>query len=272
MIDPNDMKFGFIPAPDDPRHFIYEDQLKPRMASFASTSDRDLREFSPSGQRHDQQSTSSCVGNAVVRAMEVRQNMYVEEGKPFVDLSRMAVYYLSRELVNPDWATKDQGTYIWSACDVLRRFGVCPADAWPFDPSKINVSPPWMAMRKAYQHKIAAYYRIRSTGVERVAEVARCIQSGLPVVFGTMIGRDWIGYSGDLTQTAPLDVPVGKPLGGHAIILLGTMDGAFIGENSWGTGWGDDGFFRIKPEVIASSTLSSDFWVMGNSYDPWEKR
>jgi cathepsin X len=44
----------------------------------------------------------------------------------------------------------------------------------------------------------------------------------------------------------------GKPLGGHEIALVGfghddeqDMD-YWIGRNSWGTYWGDNGFFRIR--------------------------
>ena len=46
----------------------------------------------------------------------------------------------------------------------------------------------------------------------------------------------------------------GNPEGGHATHLVGwdQARGVFIGENSWGTGWGDDGYYLIAPEVIAN--------------------
>ena len=39
----------------------------------------------------------------------------------------------------------------------------------------------------------------------------------------------------------------GKKLGGHAVLLVGYSDAeqCFIVKNSWGTGWGDTGFFKI---------------------------
>jgi C1A family cysteine protease len=40
----------------------------------------------------------------------------------------------------------------------------------------------------------------------------------------------------------------------------------FIGENSWGTGWGDDGYYLIAPEVIADP-ISQDFWVITGSWE-----
>jgi C1A family cysteine protease len=265
-MDPKTIKFGFRPEPPNPKHLSFEKLLKPRIASFASFGDKDLREFSPANQRHDQSRTSSCTANAVVRAVEIRQNMY-PGGPPYVDLSRLAIYYLARQMMTPPETDKDEGSYISHACDVLRRFGVCPEADWPFAIEKLFTPPTWMSMRRAYQHKIKAFYRITSSGSARVAEVARCVQAGLPVVYGTLIGSDWYGYRGELASIPPLDVPA-EPKGGHATILIGTMGNTFIGENSWGSGWGDEGFYRITTDVIASRN-SSDFWVMENTDDPW---
>jgi len=268
-MDLDQMKFGFLPEPPNPKHYSYEEKLKARLSPFASYSDRDLRPFSPDEQRHNQGATGSCVAQGVVRGLEIRQNM-VSGIEKHVSLSRLAVYYLAREMMSPSETSKDRGTYVSNGCDVLRRFGVCPETDWPFDTSKVTVSPPWMAMRRAYQHKIQAFYRITSIGQDRVGEVARCIQAGLPVVFGTLIGNDWSGatYRGDMFDIPPLTLPGSNIRGGHCTILIGTHEGTFIGENSWGTLWGDHGFYRMDPAVIAAN-VSSDFWVMENEDDPW---
>lgn len=258
---------GFRPEPPHPKHLSFESGLKPRLAGVTVYRDVDLRPFSPLSQRHDQQTTSSCAANAVVRAVEIRQNMF-PGGPPYVDLSRLAVYYLARELMDPPETHKDEGVFISHACDVIRRFGVCPESDWPFDPGLITTPPSWSAMRRAYQHKIKAFYRIESTGARRVAEVARAIQSGLPVVYGTVIDDQWGRYHGKLDVLDPLGLPMaGREWGGHATVLIGTRGDTFIGENSWGT-WGDEGFYRIKAEVIASP-VSSDFWVLENTDEPW---
>jgi len=51
--------------------------------------------------------------------------------------------------------------------------------------------------------------------------------------------------------------------GGHATHLVGWDEqrGLFIGENSWGTDWGDEGFYWMAPEVLADAR-SNDFWVI----------
>jgi C1A family cysteine protease len=127
--------------------------------------------------------------------------------------------------------------------------------------AKINVSPSWKAMRKAYAHKIDGFYKIRSIGQRRVDEVANCLQAGYPVVFGTTTGNNWNRYRAGQV----LERPESKK-GRHATCLVGIEDGKFIGENSWGTRWGDDGFYLMDPAVIGHDD-SKDFWVARAGYE-----
>jgi len=216
---------GFRPEPDSPKHWGYEDKLRPRM-HLGATVDVDLREFS--GPRHHQQETNSCVANATVKALEIRRIQQFGMAA-HVDLSRLAVYYLARELMFPTETHLDQGTYVSHAFDALRRFGVPPEADWPFDLDKISTPPSWGAMRKAFTHKIDAFYKIRSTGLGRVEAVIDSLRTDLPVVFGTTVGRNWREYEKGDVLGAPEVVT-----GAHATVLVGYRDGLFLGENSWG--------------------------------------
>jgi C1A family cysteine protease len=249
---------GFIPEPDSDKHWSFEDKLRDKMVA-QETGDVDLREFS--SPRHDQKRTSSCVANAVVKALEIKR--ILEHGKEaHVDLSIMQVYYLARELMLPPKTHVDGGTYVSHACDVLRRFGVAPSSDWPWDPDKICESPPWMAMRKAYLHKIVSFFKIRSTKAARVEAVIEALRAHNPVVFGTTVGWNWNNYRKGQVLECPSSVR-----GRHATCLLGYKDGKFIGENSWGDGWGDNGFYLMDPQVIACNQ-ASDFWVIQAGWEP----
>jgi len=250
---------GFLPEPDSDKHWGYEDKLKSRMKAIA-TGDIDLRQYS--SPRHNQGGTGSCVGQSVVKALEVKRIM--QHGlDAHVDLSVMMVYYLARELMFPPRTSHDSGTHISLACDVLRRFGVAPEADWPFDPSKLFENPPWKAMRNAYMHRIESFFKIRSTGQDRVDEVVRCLQAGNPVVYGTTVGNNWFGYRKGQVLKCPKTVE-----GRHATCLLGVKDGKFLGENSWGTRWGDDGYYEMDPEVICSDD-SRDFWVIQAGFEEY---
>ena len=252
---------GFRPEPDSPDHWGYEDNLKPKM-KLGTAGDIDLREFT--SPRHDQRHSSSCVAQAVVKALEIKRIMKEGHGA-HVDLSRLAVYYLARELMLPKETHMDDGTFVSHACDVLRRWGVCLEQEWPFKLDKITTSPSWMAMRSAYLHKIDGYYKIRSTGQKRVDEVVRCLQAGNPVVYGTNVGSNWMTYR---ANSDPLQIPDDNH-GGHATVLLGWKDGLFIGENSWGVGWGQNGFYLMDPSVIAWGG-SRDFWIVQEGFEEYK--
>lgn len=63
-----------------------------------------------------------------------------------------------------------------------------------------------------------------------------------PLPTSMQVYEDFMHYkSGVYTRTG------GKRLGGHAVLLVGYNDAEeyFIVKNSWGTGWGEGGFFRI---------------------------
>lgn len=250
-------KTNFRPEPDSEKHFSFEALLRPQLIQVTS-GDVDLRPFS--SPRHNQGSTGSCVAQATIKALEIKRIQKYGRAA-HVDLSRLAVYYLARELMSPPECTKDEGTFVSHAFDAVRRFGVPPETDWPWDQTKICTPPSWRAMRSAYLSKITAFYKIKSTGQDRVKAVIECLRAGNPVVFGTACGDNWFEYK----KGQVLGLPA-KTVGGHATVLVGYQKGNFIGENSWGF-WGDNGFYLMSPSVIASSE-SSDFWVPMVGWEP----
>ena len=63
-----------------------------------------------------------------------------------------------------------------------------------------------------------------------------------PLPTAMMVYEDFMHY-----KTGVYSYTTGKKLGGHAILLVGYNDDGqyFILKNSWDTGWGENGFFRI---------------------------
>lgn len=239
-------------------HWIYDNILKPRHVheidlDSLDTRDVDLRDHIV--KHHSQGRIGSCVAFAVCKAIEI-QNVMANGREAHRDLSRLAVYYLARELMFPVETHLDSGTYISHGCDVTRRFGVPFADDFPYDPDKVHKPPTFLSMRRAYKNKTKAFYRITSEGEDRVQDVILALHAGHPVVYGCDIGSEWRKYKkGQVLQPSEDDD------GGHATCLVGFVDGVFIGANSWSRRWGDGGYYNASPELIGSG-FADDFWVI----------
>ena len=141
----------------------------------------------------------------------------------------------------------------------LSSLGTCLESKWPYDVSAVNVRPTWGAYREAYANKIGAFYSIQSTGDQRIEEIKEALRAQHPVVFGMAIDDAFMGYRGGVM---PMPVPGAKPLGGHAMLIVGYDDsqGALIGRNSWGTWWGESGYYRM-PYAYLDAAEADDFWV-----------
>jgi hypothetical protein len=62
----------------------------------------------------------------------------------------------------------------------------------------------------------------------------------------------------------------GSLQGGHAILLVGYDDAGqyFIGKNSWGTGWGEAGYFKIAYSELDSVVNFADFTIAFTGFEP----
>lgn len=244
---------GYRPDVPDSADYKFED-LAPKLALTEGTfAGVDLRKWcSPI---ENQSYLSSCVGNAVVGALELLQ---IKNGVPFNDLSRLFVYYNSRMMHKEQ--DQDAGTYIRLAMGTLSSLGACSESKWPYDPSTVFTRPTWGSYREAYANKIQNYYRIGGTGQQRVDMIKRALEAGNPVVFGVMVD--------DAFMNTPKDGVVAMPksprtaAGGHAMLIVGydNTTSTFIVRNSWGTSWGDKGYCYMPYDYI-DSAYGDDFWV-----------
>lgn len=266
---------GHLGDPDDAAslagYWDYTTQLKPHLTHATSSGDVDLRPYA--SPRHDQGQTGSCVAQSVIKSLEnlQRQHLCKQQGispdalpmTAHQDLSVLALYYLCREQMHPSRVNQDTGTFPYLACHCLKVFGVCREKEWPYRTDRVLQSPPIMAMRDAYMHRISGYYRITETGNNRVDRVLEALRANRPVVYGTDIGNNWQTYK----KNQILKLPYSSQ-GGHATHLVGWIAnlGVFIGENSWGPGWGDNGCYLLDPEVVASDK-SRDFWVITGNWE-----
>ena len=91
-----------------------------------------------------------------------------------------------------------------------------------------------------------------------------CIASGFPFVFGFTVYESFESQEVAQTGIVPMPSPGESVLGGHCVVAVGYDDTqrTFIIRNSWGTGWGEQGYCHMPYEYLISPHLSSDFWTI----------
>lgn len=221
----------------------------------SASSDVDLRIWcSPI---EDQKEIGSCAANAIVGALEM---LRIKNGRPHVELSRMALYFNSRLMHRAQ--DKDEGTIIRLAMTTLSSLGTCPEVTWPYVPRNVFVRPSWRAYREAYANRIGRYELIGGVGHDRIAACIDALEGGYPIAFGMDVTQSFVNdRSGHPYFNGP-------SVGNHAMLIVGYKRSTkeFIVRNSWGASWGDDGVCYLNENVLDDRD-AFDFWVPYESPD-----
>lgn len=234
------------------------DLIKPALVSLAE---------SAAGQGHVipehtpvsyQGSLGSCVANSVGDLIEIVLGL--ENPANVVQISRLHLYWNARSYTHD--TDKDEGTYIRNAIDSLRTLGVCRESTWPYDVSKVFAQPPLSAYKESLDNKIEAYYRIVGMNQSRVDGVEAAIRANHPVTIATAVDNAFIGYRGGGKVWSPPTSWAGF----HAMIVVGvrlskTGRREFLLRNSWGAGWGDNGYCWVDEDYVGWNQ-SEDFWCV----------
>ena len=246
-------KFSFQWKPDklDTRDYKYT--VTPK----ASPNIVDLRAFcSPI---ENQGSLGSCTGQAIAGAIELLNK---RNRKP-TDVSRLFIYYYERLLLGT--VNYDSGAYIRDGIKATNHYGASLESYWPYDIRKFRQEPISEAKTDALNRKVTRY--------ERVNDFNGCVDAlsnGYPVIMGFRVYDSFM--SKNVARTGIMPYPNTKRerlLGGHAVLLVGydKRKKVFIARNSWGTNWGDKGYFYM-PFDIVKPNMSSDYWVIKSVNNP----
>jgi C1A family cysteine protease len=241
--------YGWLPDLPDHRDFLYA-AIAPKLVKLPAKID--LR--SKCSPVENQGQLGSCTANALVGALEFLEN---KDYVPFVDLSRLFVYY--NERVIEGTLDQDSGAFIRDGIKSLAKQGVCPEKQWPYRIAAFKRKPAPACYTAAKKHQVTSYHRIGP-----VDEMRTCLADGFPFVFGFTVYESFesnaVAKSGVLNMPRPNEAMKG----GHAVLAVGYDDTKkrFIIRNSWGTDWGMKGYFTIPYDYLGNRNLSDDFWTV----------
>jgi C1A family cysteine protease len=248
-----DDKFSLVWKADklDTRDYRYQvtQKLNPNVV--------DLRKYcSPI---ENQGSLGSCTGQSIAGAIELLN----KRGGKHNDVSRLFIYYYERLILGT--VNYDSGAYIRDGIKATNKYGASLESLWPHDIRKFRQEPITEAKNDALNRKVTRY--------ERVNDFNGCVDAltnGYPIVMGFYVYDSFM--SKNVARTGIMPYPNTKReklLGGHAVLLVGydKRKKVFIARNSWGTNWGDKGYFYM-PFDIVNPNMSSDYWIIKSVNNP----
>lgn len=208
----------------------------------------------------NQYQIGSCTSNSVVGALEYLENK--SHSGSFMDLSRLFVYYNTRVIENT--VELDNGATLRNTIKSLAEIGTCREDMWSYDPAKFATKPSQECYDYAKFHTIVEYGRITT-----FQDMIRCLASGFPFVFGFQVYNEFEGPIVAQTGVLNLPGPTEYCCGGHAVMAAGydMEKGTVLVRNSWGSGWGQGGYFTMPFAYISNPNLAGDMWVIKKQLD-----
>ncbi len=214
------------------------------------------------GTVRNQLSTSTCVGQAIVRAAHLwlLANGYVDAKYG----SALDVYANARsyERSSPDVPFVDAGCLPRDAMIALQALGYVAEEDMPFSEADVNKEPSWDVTQRAAVSRVDGFYRIGGDGQARCDAIAEALSNKHPVVFGMEVDQAYEDMNaGDVYPGL-----TGKSLGGHMQCLVGfdTMqsgDRVFQLVNSWGGSWCDSGFADLSEKAMGDPRSVSDLYA-----------
>jgi C1A family cysteine protease len=214
----------------------------------------DLRDKMPAV--YDQGEFGSSTANALCGAVQFLSG---QQG------SRLFLYYNERNLEND--ISDDVAVQLSDGVACLETYGICDEVDWTYDIEKITDAPPKKCYDLAKANKVAVAKNINDNAVS----MKKCLAAGSPFVVGISVFSSFETDTVAKTGVVPMpNLIKDKCLGGHAVLVVGYNDATnqWIVRNSWGSTWGDKGYFYLPYAYLLDANLSSDMWVIIKENEP----
>lgn len=205
---------------------------------------------------YDQAQLGSCTGNA---AGGLGQFIMMKKGLGNFVPSRLALYWWNR--LQDGTTGSDDGSSLTNAMRTLVKYGVPHESLWPYTDqgNQFAVKPAKAVWSDGYWHSIAKSLQVNQS----ITDMKSCLAQGYPFIFGFTVYESFESQEVANSGIMPMPGFREQVVGGHAVMAVGYDDATQMVKvrNSWGTNWGQNGYFFMPYQYISDTNLSSDFWT-----------
>ncbi len=183
----------------------------------------------------DQGTEGACTGFAMAAVVNF---LFRTRGRPFRASPRFLYENAKRY---DEWKGDDyEGSSIRGAMKGFLKHGACSEQALPYVPDARVARLPEAALKDAAERPLGAYFRVSTSSVN---DMQSALHEAGVVLASAQVHRGWDAPERARGALAQIRFDArAKPSGGHAFVLVGYTRDGFVVQNSWGAGWGSDGF------------------------------
>jgi C1A family cysteine protease len=215
----------------------------------------DLSEFLPPVDTQGNQ--GSCVAWATGYYMKSFQENYQNfvDGLPDSDVVLSPSFVFNQIKVRPC-----DGSQVADALELLKMSGTPDLNLMPYDENDCSLQPTDQQRNLAEENRIGSYYYL--DGEILLEQTKAFLLQNQPVVIAISIDRNYFGAKEDGIAVYR---KFKKADGAHAMLVVGYDDAmnAVKVVNSWGKGWGNDGFVWIDYKAFEeANNPESDFKIL----------
>lgn len=204
---------------------------------------------------YDQGNIGSCTANSMGGVFQFEQ---IKQEIPNFIPSRLFIYYNTRAMEGT--INSDAGATLRNTIKTMADNGACPEKMWPYHKC-FKKKPTDDCYAEGLKNQVIEYLRVD----HNLYNIRVCLAEGHPISFGMMLFESFMSDYVTNTGIVPMpDLSKEGSIGGHAVMLVGYDDTKqqFIVRNSWGTGWGDNGYFYLPYQYVNTANLTADYWTI----------
>lgn len=195
---------------------------------------------------------------------------YNKKGVKAPRFSPLYVYYMERAIMEAGQTARgekskaisqDTGASSYLAVYTLTNYGAAPESAMPYQDGKeaLKIAPSEKALKEAQKYRPEGFAQIKT-----IQGMKKALANGHAFILGMHVTESFmtsiVAREGRMLTLGDRE----RSFGGHSVMAVGYDDEkeAFIIRNSWGEGWGQDGYFEMPYDFIKPGKIYSCFTIL----------